>query len=89
VVSATNIPLVIGWIGTLPVGSFAIGDEIDNGDELSDIVWIRSKWNLRKRGKYIQFRWICNTLAAKLTLQWQDIRAEMLPPDSLNRTTWT
>lgn len=58
-----NIPNQTGGIGSLPIGSFPIGDEVDNQEEMNEVYILRSKGVLNVKGKTIQFRFLNTTLA--------------------------
>jgi hypothetical protein len=75
-------------IGTAEVGTFSIGDEGERSDT-TDAVWLVTKGNLRKRGKYAQFKWTCGNLGAKFSLRALDLKAEMLSPETANISTGT
>jgi hypothetical protein len=85
--ASSQISAPIG-IGTAEVGTFSIGDEGERSDT-TDATWLVTKGNLRKRGRYAQFKWTCGNLSAKFSLRGLDLKAEMLPTEAANNTTAT
>lgn len=85
-VDIDNFISIPGGIGTQPVGEFAIGEEWEVTDEYQEITLLRTKWNLNKKGKKIQFRYSNNTLAGKVRLKSLSMKIEVLDPLTTNLT---
>lgn len=84
----STIPDTLEGVWVYPIADTPIWDETEDGnEEMVDIQIIRQKSALRKKGKSIQFRWTCDSLAGKLALQWIDIKTELLSPRTTNWTT--
>jgi len=84
-VDSDNIPVAASGIGTLTVGEEAIG-EWANDDDYKEIYILRTKGNLNKKGRKVQFRWVNGSLAGKVRLKDLWIKAEVLPAEANNLT---
>ena len=83
-----NIPLLTWGIGTYSVGTSEVGTEWwrETWDDMFEVPILRTKWNLNKKCRKIQWRFANNTLAGKVRLKTIDVKVEMLPELSTNLT---
>ena len=83
-----NIPLLTWWIGTYEIGTSEIGTEWwrETGEDMYEVPILRTKGNLNKKCRKIQWRYINSTLAGKVRLKTVDVKVEMLPELTTNLT---
>lgn len=55
-------------------------------DDYKEVYLMRTKGNLNYKGRKIQFRFSCSTLAAKVRLKNLMIKLEVLPPEASELT---
>lgn len=84
-----NINLVTGWFWTLEVGTYAVWTAWATWEEDTEqeVTILRTKWSLNIIGKKIQFRYTCDTLAAKAQLESLQIKVEIKTEMANNLTT--
>lgn len=74
------------WIGTEDIGEFAVGDDWpddeSNPSDYTETYILRTKWNLNKKWRKFQFRFINNSVAGKVRLKTIFIKAEVCPPEA-------
>ncbi len=83
--TSDNLQNPSGWIGTEPVGEFAIGTEGEEwvtGVDLQEIILLRTKGNLNKKGIKAQRRWTMWSVAGRIRLKSVNPRVEWLPPEA-------
>ena len=82
--SRSNIPYTSWWIGTQEVWTFEIWTDWEEEEqEMYEIVWQRTKWNLNKSWRRIQRRRKNTSLAGKFKLKHVIPRLENKPPISV------
>lgn len=96
IVDKDNIPVTqtVGWgIGTTPIAEHTIGEDMEISDnpvsaedDYKEVYLMRTKGNLNYKGRKIQFRYSCSTLAAKVRLKNMMIKLEVLPPEASELT---
>lgn len=75
------------WIWTQSIWTNAIWTWWEEGDELQEVIILRTKWNLNVKWTTIQYRYTCNTLAAKARLKNLSNKVEVLNELTTNLTT--
>jgi hypothetical protein len=81
--SSSNIPLQSGWIGTEEIWAYEIGTDGEDSEEMYEIVRQRTKGNLNRPWRRVQWRRTNTTLAGKFTLKHVTPRLESKPPISV------
>lgn len=75
------------WIGTTSIGTEAIGTEWSDGeDDLNEVILLRTKGQLNKKGRKIQRRRTMSTVAGRIRLKEVTPRLESLPPQATKLT---
>ena len=75
----STISQAAAWIWTFPIWTQAIWWTWIDSD-MFDVVTIITEWSLQVKGKKIQLKYKCSTLAGKVTLSAADLRIELLNP---------
>lgn len=84
-IDSDNIPIITWWIGTEDIGTYEIGtdwldEEIDS--DYYEVVRLRTKGSLNKKGRTLQWRRTNDSLAGKVRLKNVVPRLDWQPPES-------
>lgn len=74
-----NIATLTSWIGTQTVGEEEIGAWTFD-DDFNETYILRTKWNLNKKGRKIQWRFVNSVVWSKLKLKSINAKVEILDP---------
>jgi len=87
IINKNNIPISSWWIWTYPIWTEPIWNWWYNWwDEMYYVTVLRTKWNLQKKGKYIQIVYKNNSLAGRCKLINLWMKIEQLPSEATNLT---
>jgi hypothetical protein len=85
-INKNNITTVNAGVGTWQMWTEYVWWPWQLIAQYQEVVCLRTKWNLQKKGRLFKIKWRCNSLWANLRLEQIDTRFVVLPFENTNLT---